>query len=520
MLRPRLLLVDLALVTLATLATVLVRDNFEFVPEHFRSMPIYLGATLIAATVAFALTGASRTVWRFSSLADYINLVAAVAVTVTAAVAFMFYYNRLDGISRSTPILQALLMVILLVSARVFMRLRHQSRAKPVQLASVVPMAARLNYLVAGYSKTTEFYLRAVSEIAADRIQIVGVLGHSATKSGRIFHGIPVVGVLTAVAKCLQDLSVHGVFVDRICVTTPQHLLSPDELEQLRAVEAAGSVGVFFLEDLMIDEAGSFGRRVPDQPASLEAASNLAFQLTDDRLAALSRRPYWRLKRTFDAVLSATLLIMLAPATVLAALLVAIDVGRPLAFWQQRPGLMGHPFRLYKLRTLSAAHSKTGERLTDAERSSMIGRFLRRTRLDELPQLYNILVGEMSFIGPRPLLPVDQSPAYAARMLVRPGLTGWAQVNGGRYVSAADKAALDVWYVENASFAIDAQIFLRTLGVVVFGERVDHGLIQRTWEQLMAAGICLSARPESLGWATMTDNGAQGGGVVPAQRAA
>ena len=121
---------------------------------------------------------------------------------------------------------------------------------------------------------------------------------------------------------------------------------------------------------------------------------------------------------------------------------------------------------------------------------SRIGRFLRRTRLDELPQLFNILAGQMSFVGPRPLLPVDQPAAYSARKFVRPGLTGWAQVNGGRSVSAADKAALDVWYIENASFALDFKIFARTLAVVLFGERSNAAMIGRAWSDLSVLGVC------------------------------
>ena len=122
---------------------------------------------------------------------------------------------------------------------------------------------------------------------------------------------------------------------------------------------------------------------------------------------------------------------------VLAAVLVGASVGLPVLFWQQRPGLGGRPFRVYKFRTMRAAHSSDGRRLSDKERVSQMGTLMRRLRLDELPQLFNIFRGDMSFIGPRPLLPCDQSDAYRARLLVRPGLTGWAQVVGGRDISPA-----------------------------------------------------------------------------------
>jgi lipopolysaccharide/colanic/teichoic acid biosynthesis glycosyltransferase len=178
------------------------------------------------------------------------------------------------------------------------------------------------------------------------------------------------------------------------------------------------------------------------------------------------------------------------------AALVAIDVGLPVAFWQQRPGLGGRPFRLYKLRTMAAPHDALGRRVPDGERISGVGRLLRRMRLDELPQLLSILMGDMSFVGPRPLLPVDQPAEYSARLLVRPGLTGWAQVRGGREISAADKAALDVWYVQKASLVLDIKIVLATVPMLFFGERANPAAIRRAWRDLCEAGICVSADTE------------------------
>jgi lipopolysaccharide/colanic/teichoic acid biosynthesis glycosyltransferase len=175
-------------------------------------------------------------------------------------------------------------------------------------------------------------------------------------------------------------------------------------------------------------------------------------------------------------------MILLAPLFVLATLLALIDVGRPLLFWQQRPGLGGRPFRIYKFRTMGGAHDEDGRRLSDEERVSIIGRTLRRTRLDELPQLFQILLGQMSFVGPRPLLPVDQPLGSEARLLVRPGLTGWAQVKGGRQISALDKAALDVWYVRNASLKLDLEILVRTALTLVFGERPHESAIRQAWD--------------------------------------
>jgi hypothetical protein len=126
--------------------------------------------------------------------------------------------------------------------------------------------------------------------------------------------------------------------------------------------------------------------------------------------------------------------------------------------------------------------------LSDTERQSRLGRFLRRIRLDELPQLYNILVGDMSFVGPRPLLPVDQSPAFAARLAVRPGLTGWAQIKGGRELTASDKAALDIWYLRKASLWLDLRILFGTVAVIWQGEMTDFNAIRQAWRELRPCG--------------------------------
>jgi lipopolysaccharide/colanic/teichoic acid biosynthesis glycosyltransferase len=153
---------------------------------------------------------------------------------------------------------------------------------------------------------------------------------------------------------------------------------------------------------------------------------------------------------------------------------VAIDVGFPIVFWQKRPGKFGRPFKLFKFCTMRSAHDSAGARIADEKRSSIVGLILRRARLDEIPQLYNILIGEMSFVGPRPLLTVDQPMESSARQLVRPGLTGMAQVFGARDISPEDKNALDIWYVQHASLSLDIKILVRTPLVLLRGERVNQ----------------------------------------------
>jgi lipopolysaccharide/colanic/teichoic acid biosynthesis glycosyltransferase len=164
-------------------------------------------------------------------------------------------------------------------------------------------------------------------------------------------------------------------------------------------------------------------------------------------------------------------MIALSPLWLLAAALAFFDLGWPILFWQQRAGLHGRDFQLYKVRTLRSAFDRQGQKTPKEQRLSWIGRLLRRTRRDELPQLLNVLVGDMSLVGPRPLLPQDQPPNPSVRLIVRPGITGWAQVNGGNLLSPEEKEELDAWYVRNASFWLDFRIIAMTLRSFLRGDR-------------------------------------------------
>jgi lipopolysaccharide/colanic/teichoic acid biosynthesis glycosyltransferase len=149
--------------------------------------------------------------------------------------------------------------------------------------------------------------------------------------------------------------------------------------------------------------------------------------------------------------------------------LVLLEIGSPVLFWQQRVGALGRNFLVYKFRTLRAPFDRRGRPLREDERLSTVGRLLRATHLDELPQLLNVLVGDMSLVGPRPLLPIDQPADPTVRLTVRPGMTGWAQIHGGKNISIAEKAALDEWYVRNLSLGLDLHIVIATVLHVMRG---------------------------------------------------
>lgn len=182
------------------------------------------------------------------------------------------------------------------------------------------------------------------------------------------------------------------------------------------------------------------------------------------------------MKRLFDLLASAMGLLLLAVPLSLLAWQVRRKLGSPVLFTQVRPGLHGKPFRMVKFRTMTDARGPDGQLLPDAERLTPFGRWLRATSLDELPELWNVLRGEMSLVGPRPLLmeylPL-YSPEQARRHEVRPGITGWAQVNGRNAISWAVKFALDVWYVDHRSLWLDLRILWLTVRKVLVRDGIS-----------------------------------------------
>ena len=182
------------------------------------------------------------------------------------------------------------------------------------------------------------------------------------------------------------------------------------------------------------------------------------------------------LKRAFDIAASTSALVLLSPVLAITAHKVKKELGSPVLFRQTRPGLHGRPFEMIKFRTMKDATDKAGNALPDSERLTEFGKKLRASSLDELPELWNVLKGDMSLVGPRPLL-MEYLPLYSAeqakRHKVRPGVTGYAQVNGRNSLSWEDKFKLDTWYVEHQSFLLDLKILLKTVKKVIIKDGIS-----------------------------------------------
>jgi sugar transferase EpsL len=182
-------------------------------------------------------------------------------------------------------------------------------------------------------------------------------------------------------------------------------------------------------------------------------------------------------KRLFDLALSVPALVILLPVLAVLALLVRITLASPVLFRQLRPGFQGKPFELYKFRTMNNKCDQDGKLLPDAERLTKFGRLLRSTSIDELPELFNVLKGDMSLVGPRPLLMQyleRYTPEQARRHEVKPGITGWAQANGRNAITWEEKFKLDVWYVDNVSLLLDVKIILMTIWKIIKREGINQ----------------------------------------------
>jgi lipopolysaccharide/colanic/teichoic acid biosynthesis glycosyltransferase len=479
---------DVFVILVATVLGLVIRDNFEISPARLMELSPYFLATLIASVIAVPAFSINRLIWRFSSLPDYLRILVMLVGMTIGSLVIGFAFNRLENVPRSLAFLQFNLSLTFMIGLRIVYRLHHlRRRCRPVQMAplKVVDQQTPETILLVGVSRLTETYLQALKDFAPPNLRIAGLLGHKAQHVGRIVASYKILCTAEGIERTLLELKISGVVIDRVIVTVPMHSLSDDALAALGMVEQSTQAKIEYLsEKLGFDDAANDVHLRSAVVLDQRRREDKTFAILDCELQRMRQRRYWKAKRAIDFLASLSLLICLFPIMLFMAVSVLFGMGRPVVFWQQRPGLGGRPFRLFKFRTMGSAYASDGRELSDAERLSRVGGFLRRTRLDELPQLFNILRGDMSFIGPRPLLPRDQDVSHRARLLVRPGLTGWAQVIGGRAISAQDKAALDIWYVKHATLWLDLRVALKTIPIVLFGESISRHQIESAWKDL------------------------------------
>jgi lipopolysaccharide/colanic/teichoic acid biosynthesis glycosyltransferase len=417
----------------------------------------YCGISFACSLIAFSVFRIGNGISRYFSVHDVFNIIKAALSSGLMTSLVLFTFTRLEGIPRTTPILQFLILVAGLVTARTVMMLRDHNEPES---GENLEHALAEHIIIIGTNRLSSLYIKFLNAYAPKQRRIIAVLDYKQHLVGRAMCGVPVVASPQQLDHVVEEFEVHGLRTDRVIIAGDENYLNEKMLNHVRCICAQRDIEIDFLPDLVgLNERRATLRVVPTRPVSQ----------MQEQTTPLG--PYFQLKRVIDFVVALLAILAFAPLFLLTTLLILLDLGSPVLFWQQRIGQAHKRFFLYKFRTLRPPFDAHGNPVPESERRSFIGRCLRQSRLDELPQLFNVLVGDMSLIGPRPLLPHDQPANSTLRLTVRPGITGWAQINGGNLVTPEEKGALDVWYIRHASLWLDLRITILTLRFLFTGER-------------------------------------------------
>ena len=444
-------------------AAYLLRDG---VIAHPGGVAMYCGIALLVSLLVFQWFQTSLPLSRFYSIRDALELLKACALIAALSAVGAFLLTRLEDAPRSIPLLHFMLLASVLLGGRILLRL-HATRRE----STIGDLTGKMEHvLVVQASRLAWLFAKMVEELGPGGYQIVAILDERPQLQQRSLSGYPIIGGPMELEKAIVEYATHGVRIDSVLVAARPEEISAGAWAEVRRVCGARRVGLEILPDRLMS-----GAAAANDDAS--ASSILAAGPPNLPGAEALARSFWRVKRALDFMVALVVAVITAPIALIVCALVVFDVGIPVVFWQRRVGRGGAALYLYKFRTLQAPFDRRTKRRRETQESSPLGRFLRATRLDEWPQLWNVLAGEMSLIGPRPLLPEDQPEDLSLRLAIRPGVSGWAQVCGGKLISPEEKNALDVWYIRHASLGLDIVIVFRTLATLIGGDRRDEKAI-------------------------------------------
>lgn len=437
---------DVFCAVVAPLIALYARDAYILTKAE-NIVALYCAISLAFSLIAFATFRLSDGLSHYFSVHHIISVLKAVLFSELLTCVVLFTFTRLDGIPRSTPLIHGLVLAAALIAGRAAFSASDFDKKSNGKINH----AAVENIIMIGMTRLSSLYIELLTACSSNQFTIIGMLDENANMIGRSVGKTTVVGLPHQLGPIIDEFSVHGVRTHRVIVGGDDSLLPPEAIEQIRQICMRREIALDFIPDL-----------VGLQP--------LQSQETEAETVApapnVARSSYFAFKRFFDFIAAIIMIVTLLPLWLITTVLVFIDVGMPVFFWQQRIGLNGRPFLLYKFRTMRPPFDWRGLPIAEERRTSWIGYVLRETRVDELPQLLNVLVGDIDLIGPRPLLPRDQPANPTTRLMVRPGITGWAQINGGTLLTPEEKDKLDEWYILNASLWLDLRIIFTTLTVM------------------------------------------------------
>jgi lipopolysaccharide/colanic/teichoic acid biosynthesis glycosyltransferase len=445
----------------------------------------YCGIALLASLLVFQWFQTSSPLSRFYSIRDAFELLKACALVAALSAVGAFLLTRLEDAPRSIPVLHFMLLASVLLGARVLQRSRATRRE-----TTVAGFARKAEHvLIVQASRLAWFFSKMVEEVAPGSYQIVAILDERPPMQQRSLSGYPIVGGPMELESVIAEYARHGVPIDSVLLAARPEEIPASAWAEVRRVCASHGLGLEILPDRLMSGTAAINDYLPHKIGAL----------TPIAAAGPTARPFWKVKRVLDFTVALIVAVLTAPIALIVCALVAFDVGIPVVFWQRRVGRRDAALYLYKFRTLRAAFDRRTRQQHEAQETSALGRFLRATRLDEWPQLWNVLVGEMSLIGPRPLLPEDQPEDLSLRLAIRPGVSGWAQVCGGKLISPEEKNALDIWYIRHASLRLDLMIVFRTLATLIAGDRRDEKAIAMTLaEKAQADAVKFSESPGAM----------------------
>lgn len=432
-----------------------------YTSNGLQTVALYSVVTFGVSAIALLIFRVQDGVERYFSVHDAIAVGKAVIVSEFVSYVVLFSATRLEGVPRSAPILHALLFGAGLLVYRAFIRVTNHE-----QSAISAIRGRREHVIVIGANDVSSLYIKMLQTCASRSHDVIAVLDRRHALFGRSIEGVSIVGAPQHFESIISEYAVHGIEIDRLMIAGDGEGMTPAEMNELKRVCDRRQISLDVMPQLL---------GLQEKPAQAKTET-LPFR----RSAALRLGGYFGFKRVMDFCIAGILLIILLPVLIGVSLLVMADSGLPILFWQQRLGQNGSRFLLYKFRTLRPPFDWKGAPIPPEKRLAKMGIILRELSLDELPQLLNVLVGDMSLIGPRPLLPEDQPVDPSVRLSVRPGITGWAQIHGGKLLTPAEKDLLDEWYVKHASLALDFQILMKTAEILLFRTRSNEALADQS----------------------------------------
>jgi lipopolysaccharide/colanic/teichoic acid biosynthesis glycosyltransferase len=445
---------DTAVAVIAPIAALWIRNPIAFFSVSVSVITTYVAISVCFSVWFFLWFRIARSLPDHFSIHDAGEVAKATLCAVTSTAAFAFTITRLDQIPRSAPAIHFLTLLAMLLSIRFFHSKLVQNRE--LRAARAISHDNEKNVIIVGAGTLASLYAGFLESIPRGGWRVAAILDDSKWLHGRSLLGHTIIGGANEAEPLLDDFAQHGLKISSVVICDHDRSRAFDYRDRLEPLCVSRGLPL----ELLSEKLGIF------DPAPAIS------QFLIDRVTP-PNPTYFRVKRVFDLTVAMLALIVFLPAMALTSLLVLMSAGLPVIFWQRRVGRHGRTIFVYKFKTMRNAVDRNGRLLSGSERSTRIGEVLRATRLDELPQLLNVIRGDMGTIGPRPLLPIDQPTRPLLRLAVAPGLTGWAQIHGGKLITVDEKNSLDEWYVQNASVWLDAEILWRTF-LTLWGDRRDE----------------------------------------------